>query len=107
MTKKLFSLFTLAAQQGHSDAQYNLGVCYRNGYGVVKDDKEAVRLYTLAAQQGHSDAQINLGVCYRNGYGVVKDDKEAVSSLHSCCSTRSLWCTAQSGMVLSTWLWSC
>ena len=52
-------------------------LCYQNGVGVVKDDKEAVRLYSLAAQQGHSDAQYNLGLCYRNGVGVVKDDKEA------------------------------
>ena len=72
--------------------------CYQNGYGVVKDDKEAVRLFTLAAQQGDSDAQYNLGVCYQNGFGVVKDAQRSCSSFHSCCSTRSLLCTAQSGM---------
>ena len=47
MTKKLLVFYSLAAQQGHSRAQYNLGLCYQNGVGVVKDDKEAARLFTL------------------------------------------------------------
>ena len=76
--KEAVRLFSLAAQQGHSDAQFNLGLCYQNGAGVVKDDKEAVRLFSLAAQQGDSDALFNLGLCYRHGRGVVKDAKEAV-----------------------------
>lgn len=30
------------AEQGHADAQYNLGVMYRDGQGVKKDDTQAV-----------------------------------------------------------------
>ncbi|KKL46537.1 hypothetical protein LCGC14_2344550, partial [marine sediment metagenome] len=41
-------------------AQYNLGVCYKNGEGVKQDQKEAVRLYKLAADQGHADAKKRL-----------------------------------------------
>ena len=55
-------LYRLAADQGHADAQYNLGVMYANGQGVAQDDAEAVRLYRLAADQGDADAQYNLGV---------------------------------------------
>ena len=55
--KEAVRLYSLAAQQGDSGAQYNLGLCYQYGVGVVKDDKEAVRLFSLAAQQDHSGAQ--------------------------------------------------
>ena len=33
-------------------AQFNLGVMYANGRGVLKDEAEAVRWYRLAAEQG-------------------------------------------------------
>ena len=32
-------------------AQYNLGVHYANGEGVLQDDAEAVRWYRLAAER--------------------------------------------------------
>ena len=48
--KEAVRLFSLAAQQGDSDAQFNLGWCYRNCVGVVKDAKEAARLFTLAGR---------------------------------------------------------
>ena len=68
----------LKAEQGHSDAQYNLGYMYYNGEGVVQDYKEAVKWYRKAAEQGDADAQYNLGGMYKNGQGVVQNYKEAV-----------------------------
>jgi len=68
----------LKAEQGDSDAQYNLGYMYYNGEGVVQDYKEAVKWYRKAAEQGDSDAQLGLGNKYYNGQGVRKDYKEAV-----------------------------
>ena len=61
------------AGQGDADAQYNLGLMYKNGWGVPQDDKEAVRWYTLASEQEHAKAQYNLGVMYALGEGVIKD----------------------------------
>ncbi|MEP6880280.1 MAG: caspase family protein, partial [Nitrosospira sp.] len=40
------------AEQGNADAQYNLGVIYRNGKGVPQDDAKAVEWYRKAAAQG-------------------------------------------------------
>ena len=57
-------------EQGDVDAQYNLGLRYRNGEGVPKDDAEAVRWFRLAADQGYAGAQSNLGLLYANGDGV-------------------------------------
>ena len=61
------------AQQGDADAQYNLGVMYDKGHGVIQDYKEAVRLYRRAAEQGHASAQSNLANRYYYGEGVIKD----------------------------------
>ena len=61
------------AEQGHARAQYNLGVMYHNGHGVVQDHEEAVKWYRLAAEQGAADAQSNLAVLYGIGRGVVQD----------------------------------
>jgi len=71
--------FTLAAEQGHVDAQYNLGQIHRLGKGVPKNDKTAVKWFTLAAEQGDAKAQFNLGVKYANGNGVPENDKIAVN----------------------------
>ena len=67
-----------AAEQGDATAQFNLGIMYANGRGVLKDDAEAVEWYRLAAEQGYADAQFNLGGMYANGEGVPKDDAEAL-----------------------------
>ena len=61
------------AEQGDAKAQYNLGVIYDKGEGVIQDDKEAVKWTRKAAEQGHAKAQYNLALMYDNGRGVPKD----------------------------------
>jgi len=73
------SWYRRAAEAGHADAQFNLGVCYVNGDGVAKDAEQAVSWYRRAAEAGHASAQFNLGICYFNGDGVAKDAEQAVS----------------------------
>ena len=51
-----------ATAQGHAEAQYNLGVMYKNGQGVRQDYVEARKWYEKAAAQGHAGAQTNLGI---------------------------------------------
>jgi TPR repeat protein len=70
--------FRKAAEHGHTYAQFYLGYCYNNGWGVAQDYKEAAKWYKKAAEQGDADAQFNLGVCYENGQGVAQDYNEAV-----------------------------
>ena len=65
------------AEQGHADAQTNLGVLFAEGQGVPQDYAEAVRLYRLAAEQGNASALFNLGLKYRDGQGVPQDYAEA------------------------------
>lgn len=62
-----------AAEQGHSMAQYNLGLTYEDW-----DYKETVNWYTKAAEHGNSLAQHNLGHLFDYGRGVPIDRKQAV-----------------------------
>ena len=65
------------AASGDSLAQFNMGLLYVEGQGVVQDYKEAAKWFRMAAEQGDSDAQYNLGLLYFNGQGVVQDYKLA------------------------------
>ncbi|MGB7745817.1 MAG: tetratricopeptide repeat protein, partial [Verrucomicrobiia bacterium] len=51
-----------SAQEGHAEAQYNLGRSYQNGFGVKPNNTEAAYWYRRAAKQGHSEAQNSLGM---------------------------------------------
>lgn len=70
-------LYRLAAEQGHSGAQYELGYMHRYGAGVPKDAAEAVRFYRIAAEQGHVEAMMELSLCDEQGWG-EKDLRESV-----------------------------
>jgi uncharacterized protein len=61
------------ADKGNAEAQYKIGVMYRQGLGVAQNDQEANRWTRLAANQNHVQAQYNLGVMYGNGQGVQQD----------------------------------
>jgi TPR repeat protein len=61
------------AEQGDSSAQYNLGLMYANGRGVIQDYNAAVKWYRLSAEQGDVYAQTNLGLMYSKGEGVTQD----------------------------------
>ena len=65
------------AEQGASQAQYNLAGMYAKGHGVKVDDEKAVYWYRKAALQGHPRAQYNLGVMYLLGNGVYQSFEDA------------------------------
>ena len=46
-----------AAKQGHAAAQFNLGECYENGYGVPQDVSKAKYWMEKAAKQGFVKAK--------------------------------------------------
>jgi TPR repeat protein len=61
------------AEHGNAQAQFNLGLMYREGKGVPQDSKEATAWLSKAAEQGHVEAQENLGMSYAKGAGVERD----------------------------------
>ena len=70
-----------AADRDDARAQFELGQCYFEGWGVGPDREEAVRWYRVAADKGHVEAQRELGKCYLYGYGVDFDPKEGADLL--------------------------
>ena len=72
-----FKEFLAAANEGHVDSQFNVGLMYEQGIGVDKNEEKAVYWYGKSAAQGNSAAQYNLGVLYENGRGCKIDFEKA------------------------------
>ena len=68
-----FKFCSVAAEQGHAEAQFNLGVLYFNGQGVKQDFVNAKKWFEKAAKQGHAEAQCCLAGLYIQGLGVKQD----------------------------------
>ena len=72
ITRKQLRLLLIAATQDNG-AQNNLGMMYRDGVGVARDYKEAMKWYRLAAEQNYATAQYNISSMYAEGLGVTQD----------------------------------
>ena len=60
------------------EAQYELGLCYAEGRGVIKDEDQAVFWCRKAAEQGYAKAQHHLAYYLHFGIGVAKNLSEAL-----------------------------
>lgn len=66
------------AESGIARYQTELGDMYAKGFGVNKDEAEAVKWYRKAAEQGFVGAYGMLGLMYAEGRGIGKDPVEAM-----------------------------
>lgn len=71
------ALFLPLAEKGDDRAQYNLGLLYASGLGVMYDSRAAMKWHRLAAGQGHAGAQNALAQMYAKGNGVSQDTVRA------------------------------
>ena len=71
--EKAAKLYRPLANEGNAEAQYILGMMYRAGRGVPRDNQEAKKWYQQAAEQGHPLAQFYLGWMYARGKAVPQD----------------------------------
>ena len=83
-----FKFCSVAAEQGHAEAQFNLGVMYDNGQGVKQDYFKAFEWYQKAAEQGLAYAQYNLGNMYYNGQGVRQNYTKAKEYFGLACDNK-------------------
>ena len=65
-----------AAAQGDPEGLYQLGRCYKNGWGVQVDMGAAVRYIQRGVRLGHPGSLRDLGVWYLEGTGVPMDKKK-------------------------------
>lgn len=64
---------TEKAEQGDSDAQYQLGNCYYWGEGVKRDWQTSVYWFKKSAEQGNPHGEFYLGAAYYDGHGVTRN----------------------------------
>ena len=74
-----FRFLETAANAGHAEGQYYLGLSYQNGIGTPADIKQALHWFHKAAEQNHVHAQCRIGILYNEGeYGIERDPEIAV-----------------------------
>ena len=71
------SYYMNAANRGLPIAQFDLGYCYRYGYGVPKNYAKMIYWYKKSLDNGYANALCALGECYAIGLGVDIDDVKA------------------------------
>lgn len=72
-----FSDLFRKAQSGDAEAQYNIGLKYYSGDGILQNSKKATKWYRMAALQGLAAAQCEFANMLRNGIGTQKNAKSA------------------------------
>ena len=77
------------ANNGDAEAQYNLGLAYSNGEGVIQSYSQAVYWYRKAAEQGVAEAQFILGAAYYYGGVVEKSKSQALYWLRKACNNQN------------------
>ncbi|XP_078407287.1 death ligand signal enhancer isoform X2 [Cetorhinus maximus] len=84
-----FSYFMIAANQGYSKAQYNVGVCYELGRGTVKDIEKAALYYSNAAALGHNMAQFRwaMYLLHVKPRREARDTQEAIQQLEKAAKS--------------------
>ncbi len=81
-----YQLLKPFAEKGSAEAQYQIGVMYHRGQGVLQEYPKAVYWYQKAADQDHTDAQIILSFMYSGketaNMGIPYDPEKGLSLLY-------------------------
>ena len=75
----------IAADAGHSEAQYILGRMYYHGI-VTHDYSKAVKYFKMSAAQKNASAAYYLSKCYSSGLGVPQDAAKFIDYLKQSAS---------------------
>ena len=76
---KAIYYYSLAANHGYPDAQYNLGLIYYLGkYSIKRDIKKGQSYIMLASINGNRDANFAHGYLHHEGKSVKKDIEKAI-----------------------------
>lgn len=80
-----FIAFNQPVLNNDSLANYYLGLCYRNGFGTIEDQKQAFKHFLNAATLGHVESQYIVASIYRHEmgfYGGTMPSEEALKHYH-------------------------
>ena len=70
---KSFEYYKLATDNGHQSAPYYLGLFYRNGTGVNRDNQKATEFFKKAYENGYVPAQVEYAYALERGIGVTRN----------------------------------
>lgn len=76
--EEIISIWREAAERGDAAAQFDLGISYRFGEGIGKDESLAAYWLLKSARQGYVEAQHCLAIMLNEGAGIEKNEREAV-----------------------------
>ncbi|RHZ73766.1 hypothetical protein Glove_229g3 [Diversispora epigaea] len=77
-----------SAEKGNHRGQYNLGNCYLNGIGTIKDEGKAFTWFLKSAEGGEKFGQSSVEYFYRNEISYVKKNKSKLE--HQCVNCENL-----------------
>lgn len=81
--------FRAAAEQGYAPAYASLGEAYDQGFGVDKNEREAVEWWRKGVAANDRASQYHLGVAYLGGKGgLARDSNEALTLLRRAANQR-------------------
>lgn len=83
LVKIAATLLEEAANDGNTNAQKAIGLCYDKGHGVLCNPTKAFKWYMLAAKSGHGQAMCNVGIYLLSCPETVPTDLEAAYSWFS------------------------
>ena len=83
---KALELCHQAAEIGHASSHYSIGVAYKLGNGVERDEKKAVHYMELSAMEGNVGARHNLGVSEYNAGNCDRALKHYMIAAGSGCT---------------------
>ncbi|MFN3595410.1 MAG: hypothetical protein ACK4TK_12125 [Thiobacillaceae bacterium] len=84
--QKAFEWIKAAADRGHPEAIYQLGMAYLYGRGTVQNYKYAYQRFEQAARMNDHEAQYLIGIMHRDGMGVPVSHDMAYAWLNIAAS---------------------
>jgi len=75
--KAAIAEFEPLLKQQYAPAQYQMGLVYLNGWGVIKNKEKALEFIKQSAEQSYPEALFNLSTIYTDGELVEQDLKMA------------------------------
>ena len=67
-------IWTVLASQGDAEAQFNLGVMYKDGIGVPQNNVDAILWLRKSSDQGHEHARLIVDMINRESGDDLQDD---------------------------------
>ena len=78
---EMFAFIETASEQNVPGALLELGLCYRNGWGVDKNLRESAKIFKILMDQGDPKGMLEYAMAMKNGWGVPADRQKFVRLL--------------------------